>query len=383
MYRVFILFLIITLPYTTTAFAEEPRFATYHEMASVIVDQKISNNVTASVSLQTTSTQEFQIPPELEAKIRNQTDVVAVIITNENQCVLGVSDRICVMINSKRVEGEGGIKAAQEKAKVIGDSLIGDINSAFSLQTKFHSVFIHYDDKANKALATSGEVSGAGTVSAVYVAQMESTDYMFNKISGTLIPKQIRGFGGFYDMAQNLAKDDASTMTFTILPKPQGLIMQLKVSEDYTHLARDLTEIRPQEFLKTEQIKKSEYFSGGFFPLNSLVHVVILPTDNSTKIRVDNVLEAVTTNGQRVPADLTKSGWFFNSESGDRTEAVYLFGDGNTANAQDLTVYLAEEKTDKAGAPEMKLDETYVLIGIGGAAAAAAAFYLKGIRKRS
>ncbi|MDC8438112.1 MAG: hypothetical protein LV468_03825, partial [Candidatus Nitrosotenuis sp.] len=139
----------------------------------------------------------------------------------------------------------------------------------------------------------------------------------------------------------------------------------------------------PQEFLKTEQIKKSEYFSGGFFPLNSLVHVVILPTDNSTKIQVDNVLEAVTTNGQRVPADLTKSGWFFNSESGDRTEAVYLFGDGNTANAQDLTVYLTEENMDGVGAPEMKLGETYVLIGIGGAAAAAAAFYLKGIRKRS
>lgn len=381
MYRFFILFIIAAAPYSIVAFAEEPRFATYHEMASVIVDQKLSNNVTASVSLQTTSTQEFQIPPDLEAKIRNQTDVVAVIITNENQCVLGVSDKICVMINSKRVEGEGGIKAAQEKARSIGDSLIGDINSAFSLQTKFHSVFIHYDDKANRALETSGEVSGSGTVSAVYVAQMEGTDYMFNKISGTLIPKQIRGFGGFYDVAQNLAKDDAATMTFTIIPKPQGLIMQLKVSEDYPHMASGLNEIRPQEFLKTEQIKKSEYFAGGFFPLNSLVHVVILPSDNATKIHVDNVLEAVTTNGQRVPADLTKSGWFFNSESGDRTEAVYLFGDGNTASAQDLTVRLVEENAVKINAPEF--DETYILIGIGGVAAAAAAFYLKGIRRKS
>jgi len=242
-------------------------------------------------------------------------------------------------------------------------------------------VFIHYDDKANRALETSGEVSGSGTVSAVYVAQMEGTDYMFNKISGTLIPKQIRGFGGFYDVAQNLAKDDAATMTFTVIPKPQGLIMQLKVSEDYPHMASGLNEIRPQEFLKTEQIKKSEYFAGGFFPLNSLVHVVILPSDNATKIHVDNVLEAVTTNGQRVPADLTKSGWFFNSESGDRTEAVYLFGDGNTASAQDLTVRLVEENAVKINAPEF--DETYILIGIGGVAAAAAAFYLKGIRRKS
>ncbi|MEM4391757.1 MAG: hypothetical protein QXG67_03100, partial [Candidatus Nitrosotenuis sp.] len=193
--------------YVAGAFAEEPRFATYHETASVIVDQRLSNNVTASVSLQTTSIKEFQIPPDLDFKIRNNTDIIAVVITNEDQCVLGVKEQICIMVNTKRTPGVG-ITAIQQKARQAGDFLINDINSAFGLDAKFYSVFIHYDAKSNKALETTGEVSGAGTVSAVYTMPLQNTDYLFNKISGILIPRQIKEFGGFYLIASELARDD-------------------------------------------------------------------------------------------------------------------------------------------------------------------------------
>ena len=93
MRRIFVLvFLALAVTYVANAnaYAEQPRLATFHETATVLVDQKLSNNVTASISLQTTSLQEFQIPKELDAKIHNDTNVIAVIITNEDQCVLGV-----------------------------------------------------------------------------------------------------------------------------------------------------------------------------------------------------------------------------------------------------------------------------------------------------
>jgi hypothetical protein len=363
------------------AFAQEPRFATYHEMASVIVDQQISNNVTASISFQTTSIKEFQIPEDLDIKIRNTTDVVAVIITNENQCVLGVVDQICVLINTKRLEGEGGIKAAQEKAITIGDLFIDDINSALGLKTKFHSVFIHYDDKSNLALETTGEVSGRGTISAVYTAPIQSTDYMFNKISGILIPKQIRSMGGFFDAAQNLAKDDNSKVTFTILPKEHGSIMQLKVSKKYPNVAKDLYDVSPLEYLKLNEIRKSGYFSVGFFPLNSLVHLVILPIDDSIKVKtVADIIPPTIKNNQTIPSDLSENGWFFNSESGKKIEMVYLFGDTTVVNKNDLVVTIGEKKPMF---DQVKFDDVYILIGIGAAAAGAAAYYLKGIRKRS
>lgn len=385
MYKIVLsFFLIFVVVYSAgNVFAEQARLATYHEIAQVIVDQKISNNVTASISLQTTSIQEFQIPSELDAKIRNNTDVVGIIITNENQCILGVQDQICVMVNTKRAEGHGGIKEAQDKARKIGDLYIDDINNAFKLNTKFHSVFIHYDDSSNKALETSGQVSGSGTVSTVYTAEMQSTDYMFNKISAILIPQQIRGFGGFYDVAQELSKDDNSKLSFTILPRGKDSIMQLKVSEKYPHIAKETKEIDPLKLFKIDEIRKSDYFASGFFPLNSLIHIVILPADSTTKIHTNtNAIDTIEKNNQTIPADISKSGWLFNSKSGNKIEAMYLFGDDFSVKRQDLIMTLGENENSSSGGVNLpKMSEMYILIGIGVVAAGAAVYYLKGFRK--
>jgi hypothetical protein len=371
------LIMISTIP----AFAEEPRFATFHETATIFVDQKLSNNVTASVSLQTTSLHEFQIPPALDEKIRNMTDVVAVVITNENQCVLGVQDQICIMINVKRIEGEGGIKAAQEKARAAGDAVIEDVNSFFGFDAKFHSVFIHYDDKTNQALGTAGQVSGRGTVSAVYTAPYQSTDFMFNRISAPLIPSQIRNLGGFYDVAQTLSKDDSSTVTFTIIPQGPISIMQLKVSEKYSNEAKSITQVDPLKYLKVNQLKKSDYYKVGFFPLNSIVHVVILPDDESAKATADSMIGGIIQNNQTVPSDLETSGWFFESDSGKKIEAMYLFGKEFTADGSDLKITFGQESFP-AVSGNIGLQEIAILIGIGAAAAGAVVFYLRGMKSK-
>lgn len=375
-----IVFAVLIFSYAGMAFAEEPRFATLHETATIFVDQKLSNNVTASVSLQTTSLHEFQIPPALDEKIRNSTEVVAVVITNENQCILGVQDQICIMVNVKRIEGEGGVKAAQEKAKLAGEAIIGDVNEFFGFDTKFHSVFIHYDDKTNQALETQGQVSGRGTVSAVYTAPYQSTDFMFNRISAPLIPSQIRNLGGFYDIAQTLSKDDSSTVTFTIIPQGPISIMQLKVSEKYPNVAKSITQVDPLKYLKVDQIKKSDYYKVGFFPLNSIVHVVILPIDESAKATAGNMIAATVRNNQTIPSDLETSGWFFNSDSGKKIEAMYLFGKEFSADGSDLKITFGEQGPSIP--TSIGLTEIAILIGIGAAAAGAVVYYLKGIKAK-
>ncbi|MGI0097428.1 MAG: hypothetical protein ACREAJ_03490, partial [Nitrosopumilaceae archaeon] len=171
MYRLFILVSISLIVFFSSAqvYAQEPKLATFQETAQLIIDQSISNNVTVAISLQSTSNQEIRIPTELAKKIQENKKVLSVIITSEEQCVLGVPiDESCIMINMS-VEGiEGGIKAIQDTGRLIGDSLINDINNAFETNAKFHSVFLNQRDETNRALGTSGVISGQGTFSAVY-----------------------------------------------------------------------------------------------------------------------------------------------------------------------------------------------------------------------
>ena len=165
-YRLFIFVYISLIVFCSSAqvYAQEPKLATFQETAQLIIDQSISNNVTAAISLQSTSNQEIRVPIELAKKIQETEKVLAVIITSEEQCVLGVQDESCIMI-SMSVEGiEGGINAIQDKGRSIGDSLINDINDAFNTDAKFHSVFLHQRDESNRALGTSGVISGQGTV---------------------------------------------------------------------------------------------------------------------------------------------------------------------------------------------------------------------------
>ena len=376
-----LVFLALAVTYVANAHAEQPRLATFHETASILVDQKLSNNVTASVALQTTSLQEFRIPPALDAKIHNDTNVIAVIITNEDQCVLGVQDKVCVMINVKRMENEGRVEEAQQKAKTAGDALIGDIDKFFGMDTKFHSTFIHYDDTANQVLGTEGQVSGRGTVSAVYVMPYQSSDFLFNTLSGNLIPLQIRDMGGFYNVAQSLARDDSARVTFTILPKGELSFMQLKVAKKFPDSAKQLNQVEPLKYFKVDELKRSDYYKAGFFPLNSILHVVVLPQDQSTTATAGSIIEKTTVGNQTVPASLQNNGWYFESNSGKKIDAMYLFGNTYSANANDLRLGISKPMLPSV--PGNIGTTEIVLLGIIGAVAAGAvAYYLKGIKSR-
>ena len=56
--------------YAIRSYYEEIGLATFQEMAQVLIDKRISQNVTASITLQSTSIQEIKIPSELEQRIR-------------------------------------------------------------------------------------------------------------------------------------------------------------------------------------------------------------------------------------------------------------------------------------------------------------------------
>jgi hypothetical protein len=368
---------------TNYAYSQEIDLATFQETAQVIVDKSISQNVTASITLQSTSIQEIKIPAELEQKIRENERVKAIILTNQNQCILGVVDQSCILVNVERNPEDNSIRTIQNSTKVIAESYIAEINQAFDTDAKFHSIFIHTSDGSNKALETSGVISGKGMISAVYTMPMEDTNSMYEKISAILIPKIIRESGGFYDVARNLSFEENAKMTFSLIPLDSKSLLQLKLSVDYPNKASAISKVSPLEFLKVENLKRSDYFSTGFYPLNSLIQVVILSPENTNVSDVKgSIVPTQIIDGERIPTDITKEGWVFDPQEGQRIQGKYIFGEEPSVNKEKLKFSLEGKDLQSTQLENIRFDESImVVIIISIVAIAAALFYLKGYKK--
>lgn len=373
--------LIVLIGSTTNfAFSQEISHATFQETAQIIIDKSISQNVTASITLQSTSIQEIKIPAELEQAIREDSRISAIIFTNQDQCILGVIDESCIMINITRNPEDKGIIAIQDSSKEISKLYIDELNQIFDTNAKFHSVFLHSDDASNKALETSGVISGRGMISAVYTLPKEDTASMYEKISGILLPKIIRDGGGFYNVAKKLSSDENAKMTFSLIPLDSKSLLQLKLSVDYPNKASNISKVSLLEFLQVENLKRSKYFNSGFYPLNSIIHVVVLSTENTNFSNVNgNILPTQTIDDEEIPLDITKEGWIFDPKEGQRIQGKYIFGEKTIVSNQELEFSLGGEKLQ---AEKLEVDESIiVVIIITIVAIAAALFYLKGYKK--
>ncbi len=382
--KLFFIALIVLIGISTNySYSQEISLATFQETAQIIIDKSISQNVTASITLQSTSIQEIKIPAELEQKIREDKRIKAIILTNHDQCILGVVYQSCIMINVERNPADKGIIAIQDSTKEIADLYIDEINQAFDTDAKFHSVFIHTEDETNRALGTSGIVSGKGIISAVYTMPMEDTSSMYEKISAILVAKTIRDGGGFYDVAKDLSFEENSKMTFSLIPSDSKSLLQLKLSVVYSNKAQTISEISPLEFLNIENLKRSDYFSTGFYPLNSLIQVVVLSPENTNVSDVrGNIVPTQIIDNEKIPTDITKEGWIFDPEEGQRIQGKYIFGEKVSVNKEELKFSLGGSQLQKIQSETVEFDESIVVvIIITIVAIAAAIFYLKGYQK--
>ena len=365
---------------TNFAYSQEVSLATFQEIAQIMIDEKESQKVTASITLQSTSVQEIKIPAKLEQRIRENESISAVVITNQDQCILGVTDESCILINVKRNLNDTNFLAIQNSTLNVSGQFIDEINDIFDTKAKLHSTFIHPNDETNTALQTSGVISGRGTISAVYTMPMEDTASMYEKISAILIPKTIRDSGGFYDVARNLSMDANSKMTFSIIPSENKSLLQLRLSTNYSEIESNTEKVNPLKFLKTDELKRSGYFSEGFYPLNSIIQVVILSLEdtNISDVR-GNIISTQIIDDEKIPTDLTKHGWIFDPEEGQVIQGKYLFGERASVSSEELEFSLGG---DSIQVEKQEFDESVaVVIIITIVAIAAALFYLKGYKK--
>jgi len=367
------------------AYSQEIGLSTFQESAQVIIDNKISQEITTSITLLSSNIQEIKIPIELEQKIRDNKRIQAIVVTNENNCVLGVTDKSCILINIERNPEDLGINAIQDSSRAIGDEFIEEINQVFDTNAKFFQVFIHTSAESNKTLNTSGIISGTGTISAVYTMPMEDTMSMYGKISSMLLSKQIRESGGFYDAAQILATKENSKMSFSIIPSETKTLLQLRVSNDNAitssmQISETPAKINPLGFFKINELNRSNYFSTGNYPLNSIFQIVILANE---EIRVSdikgNTIPTQTIDGMEIPTEITKNGWIFDPKEGTQIQGKYIFGENTSIDENELKFSL---KGNNDQIKETGLDESITIVTIITIISIGAAiFYLKGYKK--
>ena len=298
---------------TNYAYSQEIGLATFQESAQVIIDKKINQESTAAITLSSSNIQEIIIPVELEQKIRESQRIQAVIITNQNNCTLGVYDQSCIIINIERNPEDKGIFAIQDSTREIADLYIDEVNQVFDTNAKFFQVYIHTNDDANQALDTSGIISGTGTISAVYTMPMEDTESMYNKLSSMLLSKSIREGGGFYDTAKTLSMKQNAKMSFSITPIESKSLLQLRISANEpitSQMEGPTPKISPLEFFNIENLNRSDYFSSGNYPLNSIFQIVII-SNNETNVSdvKGDIIPTQNIDGIEMPTELTKNGW--------------------------------------------------------------------------
>ena len=333
------LFLITSLLMTSfaAAYAQQPQLASYRETAHILVDEKVQNKTTAFITLASTSPVEMRVPADLSQKISNTANVTSVVITNAENCIAGIQDQGCILVNivSPSLVESYNITTIQTQAKQIGDSLIGSVNKAFATNAQYSSVYVNPKGDLSSALGTSGIVSGNRTISVIYTMSRPDSSYLFDGLTAILIPKQIRDDGGFFSAAQKMSQDSNSTVTFAITPGQGAQLYQIQVSKQVP-IKGQVTAVKPLELLGIDKLDKSNYFSVGFFPLNSILDVTVISNENVAVTNHGGDLAPTTVkDGQKFPADLTKAGWIMDPEYGQKISAIYLFGkDTTVTNAQ-------------------------------------------------
>ena len=369
---------------TNYVHSQEIGLSTFQESAQVIIDKKISNTSIASITLHSSNLQEIKIPTELEQKIRENERVQAVVITNHNNCVVGIRDyESCIIINIERNPEDKGINAIQDSTRKIADSYIHEVNQVFDTDAKFFQTYIHTNDETNQELDTSGIISGHRTISAVYTMPMQDTDYMYGKLSSILLSKSIREGGGFYNIAKTLSEDQNSKMSFSIIPTESKSLLQLRISVENpieSEMEGTITKINPLEFFNIKNLNRSDYFSTGNYPLNSIFQIVILGNyeTNVSDVR-GNIIPTQMIDGIEIPIEITKKGWIFDPQKGEQIQGKYIFGESTSVNENELKFSLGGGNLEYK---EIELDESItVVIIITIVSIGAAIFYLKGYKK--
>ena len=313
---------------------EKPRpmainYIPFKEVATIIIDQ-INDKVKISYSLLSKDKEDFKIPAELETKILNTEKISTIIYTNAENCAPSVINDTCVLINIPYMKLEGdGFKEKQQIAREISDSIIDELNQVLDINAEFHSVVA----QTNSDLTN---VEGA-VLTTVYTFYHLSAKLLLNKLILENITEEIRHGGGILNNAKELTRNENSVFTFSMSSEEKRMLYQLHISAISAGKI-GLNNLSPLAILTEDKLNRSKLFADGFYPLNSIVNVIIYS---------EEVLQVKSTNSVIIGSiananELQKNGWYFISNElvptseTKKLDLRYLFGKTNSVDEQEL-----------------------------------------------
>ena len=332
----------------------QPEQHSLKEHLQIIIDQREFKN-RISVILMSENPADIQLPENIEA-ISSNPNIFSMTITNEFGCAPTKIDKACVIIEVER-EGLGdNLAEMKNNAREIADKIWydqkGEYVGAIIFAPEFYSTVIQ-----QKGSSFSMDVAKGSVAKVVYTIHKQPTNELFTALSTMLLSNGIRTSGGFYDIAEKLSENYFSEFEVVVMPLENDMLRELHISLLCSNEMRELVNcerlynelipgvqegtideqiargyVSPLDFIQVENISRSKIFSDEFLPLNSVIQVLIYSEEDlQVKSVNSNVIENLRTLG-----DIQENGWFFISQSGQKIDGRYIFGQESSVSKNDL-----------------------------------------------
>ena len=339
MYKILLLATIMLLFvfYTPQSFSESLGYLSWTETAQLVIDEN-GGKTSVSLGVMSKNPDDIMIPELLESMILNSPRLIGISYTNQYNCVPGVEEVVdyelhefsCVMIDITRPSEIRGIVELHADARLVGDSFIGVVNESFGIDTEFHSVFI------NRMGLTSDLYKSK--ISVVYILPKKSSVEHFDEITTPFVKAEIHSGGGFFKHAQEMAAHKDSVFSFSLVPVDNNRVLRsiTVMMEDWGQY--DITNLRisPLEMMMVDTLERSKVFMDGFYPLNSIISLTVIPDQNSqiTELNSNLIIDPANID------ELKTGGWYFDSDStselGETISGKYLFGVKSSVDRKDM-----------------------------------------------
>ena len=339
MYKILLLATIMLLFvfYTPQSFSESLGYLSWTETAQLVIDEN-GGKTSVSLGVMSKNPDDIMIPELLESMILNSPRLIGISYTNQYNCVPGVEEVVdyelhefsCVMIDVTRPSEIRGIVELHADARLVGDSFIGVVNESFGIDTEFHSVYI------NRMGLTSDLYKSK--ISVVYILPKKSSVEHFDEITTPFVKAEIHNGGGFFKHAQEMAAHKDSVFSFSLVPVDNNRVLRsiTVLMEDWGQY--DITNMRisPLEMMMVDTLERSKVFMDGFYPLNSIISLTVIPDQNSqiTELNSNLIIDPANID------ELKTGGWYFDSDStselGETISGKYLFGVKSSVDRKDM-----------------------------------------------
>ena len=318
----------------------------FQEQIQIIINPTTSKH-RISVMILSTDNDHIRFPHELESKTI-EPQVISIIYTNRFNCaqVPAFPERDACVIVAVEKKGLGdNLITVKENARKIADQVLEE--GLLGFVPEFHSVFVK---TGVSSVSPEGYgLSEEGIAKVTYTIKKHKTFKLFNAFVPILINLDIMNAEGFFNVAEELTKNNFSDFTLTYMPGEQETLRIINISllcsnkladfETPYCLSDSIDEqisngtISPLDFFQLENINRSEIFSKDFLPLNSVIQVKIY-SEPSLQIKSVNshVIKKLGNLG-----DVQDAGWFFMSNSGHHIDGRYIFGSESSVSKDSLS----------------------------------------------